>query len=871
MREDVDFMRTKVKKIIALTLVLVLACTLCGFGFFQKKEEDYRTIRVYQIEGTAAVEREELGSIDAYEGMLLRSGDTVQTQEESWLYFQMDEDKFSLLGPESQLRIEASGTSADSKTYLSLEYGSLVFRVDEKLSPDSVYELNTPNSTMAVRGTSGWIVVRNRYSSNVELFDGMQVITRTDPVSGQMRQAQITGGQRADEIINGTAYDGGGGANTQISEMKEKEVPGFVAVGAQKGNSGSVYRENPNVTSAAAEEIVKRYSGSISGNTSESIDKENTAASSQEAGKTASESKTTGAAGGATGTDSFAGGKEAESVTTVKTEIKTGGASGGATGTVRDAEGKEEEPVTTVKTKSKTGGASGGATGIGTRAEVLEPVQNDKVGSVGESTTTKKTQTVNVTAAGTITESEAASSLGNTVAKEIPLMTDKNTIYTQLSVASGTVACRLKNPEGGLSAGEKLVKAGKTASMRIDETSSVYLEDGEVEYAQQSIPVLEFLLTAGDINVKSPVKNEELEKALEEALKNIHIHSGGTATCVSPAVCEDPDCGESYGQKNPNYHVGGTGIRNAVTATCITEGNTGYTCCTGCGAVLKAGTSTGLDSKNHAGGTEIRNAVTATCVAEGYTGDTYCLGCNAILKASAKTGLDSTNHEGGTEIRNAVTADCETQGYTGDSYCMACGKFVSDGTYYDKNPDNHPQAKIVVVGSTPATCRKEGYSGDTHCTGCNRVIMKGWSIDKNPANHDGGTELRDVVLGTCRDKGYSGNIWCIGCNKVLESGSYTDTNPNNHAYESYLDGAKSPTCCDKGQTDNELCSGCGALLKAGTEIPPTGQHPAAGCGISGHHAHDGLNHSTASCGVEGHHACDGLDHSFCGNPDGAVS
>ena len=95
--------------------------------------EDYRTIRVYKLDGTATVEREEreeLGSLEAYEGMLLLSGDRVQTQAESWLYFQMDEDKYAMLEPESLLRMEASGTSADSKTYLSLEYGSLAFRVD---------------------------------------------------------------------------------------------------------------------------------------------------------------------------------------------------------------------------------------------------------------------------------------------------------------------------------------------------------------------------------------------------------------------------------------------------------------------------------------------------------------------------------------------------------------------------------------------------------------------------------------------------------------------------------------------------------------------------------------------------------------------
>lgn len=31
-----------------------------------------------------------------------------------------------------------------------------------------------------------------------------------------------------------------------------------------------------------------------------------------------------------------------------------------------------------------------------------------------------------------------------------------------------------------------------------------------------------------------------------------HVHTGGTANCHSPAICED--CGRPYGDKNPNYH-----------------------------------------------------------------------------------------------------------------------------------------------------------------------------------------------------------------------------------------------------------------------------------------------------------------------------
>ena len=90
-------MGTKGKKIIIVVGIMFLAAMLCGFSFFEKKDDEYRTIRVYKIEGSAIVDRDGVGSIDAYDGMMMQSGDIVKTGKESCLYFKMDEDKFALL------------------------------------------------------------------------------------------------------------------------------------------------------------------------------------------------------------------------------------------------------------------------------------------------------------------------------------------------------------------------------------------------------------------------------------------------------------------------------------------------------------------------------------------------------------------------------------------------------------------------------------------------------------------------------------------------------------------------------------------------------------------------------------------------------
>lgn len=134
-----------------LTLLLALTLILCGCS--GEKEEAYRMIQVLEVSGCVSVQRENMGTFDAYEGMRFASGDKISVGADSWLKIKMDEDKYALVEPGSVLSLEASGSSADSKTVLHLEAGAVSNRLESKLSDASSYEVNTPNSTMAVRGT----------------------------------------------------------------------------------------------------------------------------------------------------------------------------------------------------------------------------------------------------------------------------------------------------------------------------------------------------------------------------------------------------------------------------------------------------------------------------------------------------------------------------------------------------------------------------------------------------------------------------------------------------------------------------------------------------------------------------------------------
>ncbi|MBR3770957.1 MAG: FecR domain-containing protein, partial [Clostridium sp.] len=139
------------KKTAMFILMLLCIATLIGCG--GKKEEDYRQIQVYKIEGTAKVARQG-SNMDAYENMQLQSGDMIETIAESYLQLKLDEDKYILVEPDSKISLQATGNSVDSKTKINLEKGAIVNQIDNPLSKDSSYEVTTPNSTMAVRGTT---------------------------------------------------------------------------------------------------------------------------------------------------------------------------------------------------------------------------------------------------------------------------------------------------------------------------------------------------------------------------------------------------------------------------------------------------------------------------------------------------------------------------------------------------------------------------------------------------------------------------------------------------------------------------------------------------------------------------------------------
>lgn len=138
--------------IIAAAMVLLLAAVLLIL-YFTKSKESYRSIQIYDLEGSATIERDGIGIMEAVENLYLQSGDRICVAEESSMRLKLDDDKYIMVEESSVLTIVAEGTKEDSRTSIHLEQGAITNEIQNKLNQNSSYDVTTPNSVMAVRGT----------------------------------------------------------------------------------------------------------------------------------------------------------------------------------------------------------------------------------------------------------------------------------------------------------------------------------------------------------------------------------------------------------------------------------------------------------------------------------------------------------------------------------------------------------------------------------------------------------------------------------------------------------------------------------------------------------------------------------------------
>ena len=162
--------------IVIIGLAVLAAGILLTIHFLTKKTDSYRSILIYQLEGKAEIEREGKGTIAAASNLYLESGDKVKLDPNSSMRLKLDDDKYIMVEENSILSIRAEGSDKDSKTSITLEQGAVTNEIQNKLNGDSAYEVNSPNSIMAVRGTifraEGYIDDTGKQRTKISTFNG---------------------------------------------------------------------------------------------------------------------------------------------------------------------------------------------------------------------------------------------------------------------------------------------------------------------------------------------------------------------------------------------------------------------------------------------------------------------------------------------------------------------------------------------------------------------------------------------------------------------------------------------------------------------------------------------------------------------------
>ena len=265
-------------------------------------------------------------------------------------------------------------------------------------------------------------------------------------------------------------------------------------------------------------------------------------------------------------------------------------------------------------------------------------------------------------------------------------------------------------------------------------------------------------------------------------------HSGGMATCSSPAVCYV--CGAAYGTVSSSNHTGGTEIRDAKPAQIGVAGYTGDTYCLGCGKQLTKGSSIpaleaghihsygdtwASDSASHwhmcACGE--RSAEAAHSFSNGS-----CSVCGAADPNYKTCGNGS--HIGGTELRDVRPAQIGVAGYTGDTYCLGCGELLSRGRTIQALVPEHTHSYGDAWRSDSGSHWRECVCGGRGYEAAHRFSRGNCSVcgaaDPNykvcsGSNHIGGTEIRDAKPAQIGVAGYTGDTYCLGCGKRLAKGS----------------------------------------------------------------------------------------------------
>ncbi|MCM1185577.1 MAG: FecR domain-containing protein [Lachnoclostridium sp.] len=177
----------------AALLVGIVACVMA----FGSKKQSYRSIKIVEMEGKVAIDREGMASLDASVNMNLVSGDYVTTAQDSYVVLRLDADKYVMLGEGGAMKVIAEGDENSGRTSIELASGSVLNEIQNPLGQNATFDIVTPNATMSVRGTVFEVRKNADGTMGVLVYDGKVAVglDGKEPVLYQAGEyTEFTGG-----------------------------------------------------------------------------------------------------------------------------------------------------------------------------------------------------------------------------------------------------------------------------------------------------------------------------------------------------------------------------------------------------------------------------------------------------------------------------------------------------------------------------------------------------------------------------------------------------------------------------------------------------------------------------------------------------
>ena len=144
--------RSNRKRVILAVVIVVVG--LLGIGAFVYLHFfTYRSVKIETYEGDIALKRKGSDK-DIFEGLKLIPDDAVTTGDDGMVELMIDRDKHLVAAENTCFSINAAGSTNSGKVTIELEYGSALATIDKKLAENSEFEIETPNCTCSVRGTT---------------------------------------------------------------------------------------------------------------------------------------------------------------------------------------------------------------------------------------------------------------------------------------------------------------------------------------------------------------------------------------------------------------------------------------------------------------------------------------------------------------------------------------------------------------------------------------------------------------------------------------------------------------------------------------------------------------------------------------------